>query len=116
DCFGPVEVSFVWKSVGVLAVRSVDIFGSVPSRAMRRRLTIEHLVSGLRVPRAVLPESPLQRALCTRAGSLLKAGLPPRLAAVHRRAMPAYWRLAICAKEAAGERTRRSDHPANRFM
>ena len=44
-----------------------------------------HLVFGLTVPPAVLPASPLQRALCPHPGSLLKAGSPPRLAAVRTR-------------------------------
>ena len=48
------------------------------------KLEIGHLVFGLTVPPAVLPASPLQRALCPHPGSLLKAGSPPRLVAVHK--------------------------------
>ena len=70
-------------------------FGNRPA-GYNLALEIGHLVSGLTVPPAVLPASPLQRALCPHPGSLLKAGSPPRLAAVHRRAMPASGRLSIC--------------------
>src|SRR5436309_9528201 len=65
------------------------LYGSSPLHVFAQEgehLEIGHLIFGLTVPPAVLPASPLQRALCPHPGSLLKAGSPPRLAAVLRRA------------------------------